>query len=68
MGTSPAMFKLHDNQVTMDRLGPDRPLFFGDSPFEFRIETKELESEKLWELMHGPWKHLFYDMFGGIDK
>jgi len=28
MGTSPAMFHLHENQVTMDRKGPDRHLFF----------------------------------------
>jgi hypothetical protein len=64
MGTSSAMFKLHDNIVAMDRKGPDREIFFGDKPFEFRIETAEKDDVNLWNLMFGPWKSLFYEMFG----
>jgi len=53
MGTSPCMFKLHKDIVTMDRLGPDRQLFFGPTNFEFRIEEKERSTEELVTLLHG---------------
>jgi len=59
MGTSPSMFKLHQNDGKMDRQGIDRNLFFGDGAYEFRIEDKPLEEEVQWNMLGSPWRHLF---------
>jgi len=73
MGTSPCMFNLHHDIIKMDRLGSDRKIFFGESTgpkstissgFEFRIEEHERSEHELATLLHGPWKQLFYQLFG----
>jgi len=59
MGTSPSMFKLHLNDGFMDRQGPERNLFFGDGPYEFRIEEALSKDEDMWKLVCSDWKILF---------
>lgn len=62
MGTSASMFALHSH--LMDRQGPDRDLFFGDKPYEFRIETQLHPEEQLSALTCTAWKKLFKETFG----